>query len=610
MPATKITELTAISTVNTTVDPLPIVDVSDTTQASSGTTKKITVSQIDAAIFGTTGSKAIVVDNVAALKALTVSGIADGQLYITRGYYSDNDGGQGAYIYDSASAASDNGGTVIAPTAGSGRFLLQYSGELNVKQFGAKGDGVTNDAPSIIAAITASKASESSLTVPDGTYSISGSTGLDVDIGKMSMCGSGVVIFDCSALTATNAIQVYSSLSYPNSHYTNTINKLSGIVFKGGSVAGRHGLLIGSASYANNGQTLVERCGFVNFDRCHHFTSNAWRCVFNKCVFMTAVNYTMYWPSGVSNAGEAISYYHCQFNDGTGSMLVAANNVNIYMFSCSILNQPITISGFTVLWIMFGGNMENPANATPYTYITISNASTFVMNGTGLVLDALATFTDAIFNLSSSGSSLIFNNVIWPDGSNLQFETTVGWRTFAKGSGRVVVNGSSYWPLSGGYKCPVSASANSIYNGNFETGNTDGWSVAAYSTAGSTAVASATAKKNGTYGLLVTTVSGGGINITQDCKVKPGQLVQLFAWIKVATAGSAPIGYFQLAFFSATGNQISIVSNEISSTSWTAFGSSQTGYAPAGADYCKVVINVQTGGPNVVYVDDVILNIG
>jgi hypothetical protein len=51
MPATKITELTAISTVDTTVDPLAIVDVSDTTQASSGTTKKITVSQIASAIY-------------------------------------------------------------------------------------------------------------------------------------------------------------------------------------------------------------------------------------------------------------------------------------------------------------------------------------------------------------------------------------------------------------------------------------------------------------------------------------------------------------------------------------------------------------------------------
>lgn len=88
-------------------------------------------------------------DNVAALKALTVSAIADGQLYITRGYYSDNDGGQGTYIYDSASAATDNGGTVIAPTSGSGRFLLQVGATVDLRQFGGKGDGAFNNTTAI-----------------------------------------------------------------------------------------------------------------------------------------------------------------------------------------------------------------------------------------------------------------------------------------------------------------------------------------------------------------------------------------------------------------------------------------------------------------------------
>lgn len=46
MPDTKITALTAISTVDPAVDVLPIVDVSDTTMAASGTTKKITSNQI------------------------------------------------------------------------------------------------------------------------------------------------------------------------------------------------------------------------------------------------------------------------------------------------------------------------------------------------------------------------------------------------------------------------------------------------------------------------------------------------------------------------------------------------------------------------------------
>jgi len=46
MADTKITALTAISTVDPAVDVLPIVDVSDTTMAARGTTKKITSNQI------------------------------------------------------------------------------------------------------------------------------------------------------------------------------------------------------------------------------------------------------------------------------------------------------------------------------------------------------------------------------------------------------------------------------------------------------------------------------------------------------------------------------------------------------------------------------------
>ena len=46
MADTKITALTAISTVDPAVDVFPIVDVSDTTMAASGTTKKITSNQL------------------------------------------------------------------------------------------------------------------------------------------------------------------------------------------------------------------------------------------------------------------------------------------------------------------------------------------------------------------------------------------------------------------------------------------------------------------------------------------------------------------------------------------------------------------------------------
>lgn len=57
MTGTRITALTLIGTIDPVNDPIPIVDVSDTTQAPTGTTKKATVSQMLASI--TTGLPSI-----------------------------------------------------------------------------------------------------------------------------------------------------------------------------------------------------------------------------------------------------------------------------------------------------------------------------------------------------------------------------------------------------------------------------------------------------------------------------------------------------------------------------------------------------------------------
>jgi hypothetical protein len=85
------------------------------------------------------------VATIAALKAISVTAMTTNAGVNVLGYYAAGDGGGGVYYYDSTSSATDNGGTVIAPTVGSGRWLLNYKNVVSVKQFGAKGDGVTND---------------------------------------------------------------------------------------------------------------------------------------------------------------------------------------------------------------------------------------------------------------------------------------------------------------------------------------------------------------------------------------------------------------------------------------------------------------------------------
>jgi hypothetical protein len=72
---------------------------------------------------------------------------------IVLGYYTAGDGGGGEYYYDPTdSSSTDNGGTIIVATDNA-RWKLIVQASVNVKQFGAKGDGVSDDTPYFTAAL-------------------------------------------------------------------------------------------------------------------------------------------------------------------------------------------------------------------------------------------------------------------------------------------------------------------------------------------------------------------------------------------------------------------------------------------------------------------------
>jgi len=101
--------------------------------------------------------------NLAALRGII--GGYDHQDANLLGYYSAGDGGGGQFYWSASSVATDNGGTVIKPTAvsGAGRWLKEVSARLTILEFGAS---PTQSAATNSAAINAALAAQRIIRIP------------------------------------------------------------------------------------------------------------------------------------------------------------------------------------------------------------------------------------------------------------------------------------------------------------------------------------------------------------------------------------------------------------------------------------------------------------
>jgi len=109
-------------------------------------------------------------NSIAAL--LLRSGTAIANAAKTLGYYAAGDGGGNSFYWDSTSTATENGGTVIKPTAvsGAGRWLAVDTSYITPEMFGAYGDGEKDDTAAINKAIAVLSASGGGVLNFDGIY--------------------------------------------------------------------------------------------------------------------------------------------------------------------------------------------------------------------------------------------------------------------------------------------------------------------------------------------------------------------------------------------------------------------------------------------------------
>lgn len=110
-------------------------------QDSSGDVKTTTILKVSqkAAV-----SSSLSVATISALRALDSADFSDGQPVNLLGYSAEGDGGGGQFVFDPTSALADNGGTIIAPTSNSGRWLRAYGSTIDLRWFGGTANALAS----------------------------------------------------------------------------------------------------------------------------------------------------------------------------------------------------------------------------------------------------------------------------------------------------------------------------------------------------------------------------------------------------------------------------------------------------------------------------------
>lgn len=169
-------------------------------------------------------SKNSIVNNIDELK--TISNIESINVL---GYYEKGDGGGGTFYWDATSIEADNGGTIIQATGvTTGRWKRVFSGAVNVKWFGAKGDGVTDDTVAIQNAVDVLNMD---CEFDDSTYLITNTitVGLaskktiDGKNAKILFTGTGVCLdINCVNGTLYSYDKIIKNFTFTNSGGSNT----------------------------------------------------------------------------------------------------------------------------------------------------------------------------------------------------------------------------------------------------------------------------------------------------------------------------------------------------------------------------------------------------
>jgi len=179
---------------------------------------------------------------------------------------------------------------------------------------------------------------------PDGVYVIT--AGLTYNHQAHTIRGEGATIYAPTvvgyALTIRGGLETDTATIYQS-----PLQNIQGLRLRGARAAGQHGVLLG-----HEGGTTISGANFcasnlaiLSFDRGLSFGSNAYLARFEKVQIYDCIT-THYYPAGLTNSGENISFHQCAAFNSTngvdavgGAFLNFVNSSFDYITNYSIHSQ-------------------------------------------------------------------------------------------------------------------------------------------------------------------------------------------------------------------------------------------------------------------------------
>ncbi len=505
---------------------------------------------------------------------------------------------------------------------------LKYQEQVSVQDFGAVGDGTTNDAPAFVLALATGK----SVLVPAGTYKLT--AGITVNLGLQSLIGSGSTL-DFSALTGTGVAITLTNSSgrSPGDLAAGAAiaNRVDGFVLLGPGKAGS-GAAAGStvtcfqayASHLSCLNCIVYGFGYGVDFYTESYTDSFVNCNFGQCAIAVRGR------TGGSNYGERLAFVNCVLYDNIIAIQNGINTGAMQFMNCSIdynttqfqgSNQSVTELHACHWECNDAGSGNVMASVTGGSFLTIIGGH-MQGNGTPGAFAQSGVFTTDASSIVSIRDCFLFN---------LQNSTNV-WDSAGTSGGLIAIGSAKSYSVS--YLPQVSSPlSNYLIDPGFAQGTVqDYWTIVVDS------------------GTVTNRLTGSASNLTLS-SANPHAGAQSLLWTKAATGNGdmalfvpVPAGvgkHFAVTFwyrkpsgsntgnvfvstnwFNIAGSQANGTPNVLSSgpgfdtlsiggtaslIDWTRFSSGFDRVIPVGANYLGIYFSANTFS-GTLQLDDLLVN--